>query len=373
MRIEFGDLRFDERTRKQIEDVLKNNWISEGPKVKEFEKKFGELFGYKHNISMSSGTSADMAACMALYEFGAKQGDEIIVPALAFIAPGNSIRAAGFTPKFVDVERETLNINPGLIEEKITPRTKAIMAVHTMGKPCKMDIIMDIAKKHGLYVIEDCCETHGARYKSKFVGNWGDMASFRFYAGDLICSAEGGMVSTTNLDMAEILRSVKSHGRKPGSLYFDHLRFGLNFKMNDVEAAFALPQVEDFWKTFNKRRENMYYLLGLVKDLETFAWFNSEDADETVCAHAFTVTLKEPGKCKELYEHLEKNSIECKRNFGSMPTQHKAFEYLGYKLGDFPEAEYVGNNGIHFGIHQYLSKEDFDYISDKLHEFFKKN
>ena len=374
MKIEFGDLKLDERTKSHLEEVVKTSWVSAGPKVKKFEEKWGKLFDYKYNVSMSSGTSADIAACMTLYDLGAKRDDEIIVPALAFAATGNSVLAAGFKPVFADIEKETLNIDPNKIEAEIDQRkTKAIMAVHTMGKPCNMNLIMEIAKMHDLYVIEDSCEAHGAKYDEKYVGHFGDMTTFSYYIAHLVCCGEGGMVSTNNEKISDLLQSIKSHGRKPHSLYFDHRRLGLNFKMNDLEASIGLPQIEDFWKTFNKRKDNLYYLLEQTKDLQKFAYFNLEDKNEIVCPHAFSVTLKNPKyNLKKLYKFLEDNSIKCKRNFGSMPTQHKAFKFLGHELGEFPEAEYVGDNGLHFGIHQYLSKKDLDYVSDKLHKYFKK-
>ncbi|MEM0465187.1 MAG: DegT/DnrJ/EryC1/StrS family aminotransferase [Candidatus Pacearchaeota archaeon] len=373
MKIDFGDLKLNDIARENILSCIKTNWISAGPFVKKFELEWSKLFNYKHSIAMDNGTSSNMACCMTLYDIGAKRGDEIICPALAFAAVGNSIIAAGFKPVFVDIRRETLNINEDKIEEKITSNTRAIMAVHTMGKPCDMDKINDIAKKNNLFVIEDACEAHGAKYKGKFVGHLGDMATFSYYAAHLICCGEGGMVSTNSSKLAGLLESIKSHGRKPGSLYFDHIRFGLNFKMNDLEAAIGLSQIPDFWNIFNKRKENLYYLLNKLKDLEKFAFFNLEEAHEVTCPHAFSIVLKDPKyNLNDLYNFLEENSIMCKRNFGSMPTQHKAFEFLGYKYGDFPEAEYVGSNGLHFGIHQYLTFEDLDYISEKIHKYFER-
>ncbi len=372
MRIEFGDLKLGDETKKHFEDILRTSWISEGPKVREFEEKWGKLFNYKYNVSMDNGTSADMACCMALYDLGAKREDEIIAPALAFAAVGNSIIASGFKPVFVDVNKETLNINPNKIQEKISPRTKAIMAVHTMGKPCDMDAISSIAKENNLRIIEDSCEAHGAKYKGEYIGHFGDMATFSYYAAHLICCGEGGMVSTNNKEIADLLKSVKSHGRKPESLYFNHLRHGLNFKMNDLEAAVGLSQIKNFQEIFDQRKQNLYYLMDKTKDLKEFAYFNTEESYEIVTAHAFSITLKNPKfNLPALYSFLENNSIKCKRNFGSMPTQHKAFEFLGHKLGEFPEAEYVGNNGLHFGCHQYLSRDDLDYVSEKLHEYFK--
>ncbi|MEM4259553.1 MAG: DegT/DnrJ/EryC1/StrS family aminotransferase [Candidatus Pacearchaeota archaeon] len=371
MRIEFGELKIDERAKKNLLHVVKTNWASGGPKVKKFEEEWGRLFGYKYNIATSSGTTADLSACLALYDFGAKRGDEIIAPALAFAAVGEAIILAGFNPIFVDVEKETLNINPKKIEEKITPKTRAIMAVHTMGKPCKMDAIIDIAKKNNLFVIEDSCEAHGAKYKGRYVGNWGDMATFSYYIAHLVCCGEGGMVSTNREDIAEVLKSVRTHGRKNGELYFDHVRLGHNAKMNDLEASIGLSEVEKFWQTFEKRKKNLLKLIEQTRDLQEFAYFNTEGKDEIVCPHGFSVTLKDPKyNLSELYKFLELNSIKCKRNFGSMPTQHKAFEFLGHKLGEFPEAEYIGDNGLHLGVHQYLNTDDIDYVSDKLHEYF---
>ena len=371
MKIEFGDLRIGEIAKNHINDALKTNWISRGPKVKQFEENWGKLFNYKYNIATSSGTDADINACAVLHDFGAKRGDEIIVPALSFIATSNAVLAAGFIPRFVDVEKHTLNINPKLIEQAITDKTKAIMVVHTMGKPCEMDTISKIAKKHNLLLFEDACESHGAKYKDKFVGHWSDIACFSFYAAHLVCSGEGGMLSTNNEQIAKILRSTSDHGRE--GIYFDHIRFGLNSKMNDLEASVGLEGLEEFWQTFNKRKDNLYYLLNKLSDLKKFAYFNLEEENDTISPHAFSITLKDPKyNYKALYSCLEDNSVRCKRNFGSIPTQHKAFAFLNHKLGEFPEAEYIGDNGLHFGIHRYLSKEDLDYVSDLLHKYFEK-
>ena len=371
MRIEFGELRIGETAKKHLFDVINTNWASAGPKVKLFEKSWGELFNYTYNISMSSGTDADINVLMALYDYGAQRGDEIIVPALAFAAVGNAVLAAGFKPVFIDIERHTLNINPFQIEDKISPKTRAIFTVHTMGKPCKMDVISNIAKKHKLMLFEDSCEAHGAKFKGKFVGHWSDAATFSYYAAHLICCGEGGMVSSNDENFSKIVRSTKSHGRKDGSIYFDHVRPGLNSKMNDLEASLGLEGVDEFWDTYNARKENLNYLLKKVSDLKQFAFFNLEEETDIVAPHAFSIVLKDSKyNLKRLYDMLEKSSVKCKRNFGSMPTQHKAFAFLGHSIGEFPESEYVGDNGLHFGIHQYLSREDLDYVSDLLHEYF---
>ncbi|RLF34687.1 MAG: DegT/DnrJ/EryC1/StrS family aminotransferase [Thermoplasmata archaeon] len=372
MRINFGDLVIGDIARDRIKKALDKNWVTEGKNVEEFEKKFAKKFGYKHAIATSSGTDACIAALASLYEFGAKRGDEVIVPATTFVATANAVLAAGFIPKFVDIELETLNINPRLIEEKITDKTIAIMPVHLMGKPCDMDRIVEIAEKHDLKIIEDCCEAHGAKYKGKYIGTIGDMGCFSFYVAHVIVAGEGGMVVTDNDELANIVRSVKTHGRPTGSIYFDFQRFGLNQRMNDLTAAIGIEGIEHFDETFKKRKENMYKLLEMTKDLEKYAYFSHEEKYETISPHAFPLVLKDSKyNCNKLYKYLESKSIQCKTLFGSLPTQHKAFEFLHYKYGDFPVAEYVGENGLHFGIHQYLSTDDLVYIHDSLIQYFK--
>lgn len=379
MRIEFGELKIGEVAKNNLLDCVAKNWASSGPKVKEFEDRWGELFGYKYNKAMSSGTDACINAAMSLYDFGAKRGDEIIVPALSFIATSNAVLAAGFTPVFVDIERETLNIDPRKIEEKITAKTRAIMCVHTMGKPCAMDRIINLANRRGLMVIEDACEAHGARYKGAFVGSMSDMACFSFYVAHLICCGEGGMVSTMRQDVADVLNSTRTHGRKNGDLYFDHIRLGVNSKLNDLEASLGLEAVDPkvFWWVYHTRKSNLGYMISKLCDhnVHDHVFFNKEEPYEDCCPHALSMVLKDPVRhpMKELYAYLEDNSIKCKRNFGCIPTQQQAYAWMDHHhLGEFPEAEYVGNNGLHLGCHQYLSKDDLDYIVDVIAKYFKK-
>jgi len=169
MRINFGDLFIGEVAKNRLKKAIDKNWVTQGENVEEFEELFARQFGYKHAIATSSGTDACIAALASLYDFGARRGDEVVVPATTFVATANAVLAAGFTPKFVDIELETLNINPNMIEGNVTDKTVAIMPVHLMGKPSDMDSILKIAKKHNLKVIEDCCEAHGAKYKDKYI------------------------------------------------------------------------------------------------------------------------------------------------------------------------------------------------------------
>lgn len=371
-RINFGELRIGELAKQRIKKAVDNSWVTEGENVKEFEQSFAKLFGYKHAVAMSSGTDADLCACASLYEFGAKRGDEIIVPALCYVSCANSILAAGFTPKFVDIELETLNINPCKIEEAITDKTKAIMLVSTMGKPCEIDMVNKIAKEHNLIVISDDCEAHGAMYNDKYIGNLVDMATYSFYVAHVISSGEGGMVVTNNDEMDKVLRSVKSHGRPFGSIYFDFQRIGFNSRMNDLTAAIGIEGVRNFSETFEKRKQNMAILLCLTEKLQEYCYFLEETHYEVTSPHAFPIVLKDKKYDRDkLYKYLSEKGIQCKTLFGCLPTQHRAFQFMGYKLGDFPIAEYVGDNGLHFGVHQYLTTKDLVYASKVLADYFE--
>ena len=369
-RIEFGELRIGEQARKNLMHVCDTNWASGGPKVKELEQKWSELFKYKRSVAMSSGTDGVINACLALYDLkNAKRNvSEVIVPALSFIATTNGVRAAGLVPKFVDVKKETLNIDESKIEEAINENTVAIMPVHTMGRMAEMDVICDIAKRHNLIVIEDSCEAHGAKYKDRLVGHWGDMSIYSYYIAHLVCCGEGGMVSTNDDHIADILSSTRSHGRPFNSIYFDHQRTGINSKMNDLEASIGLEAVEVFWDTFWTRHKFMKMMRLECEGYEDVAWFSEEDEGNINCPHGFSITCKKEGDIEKIKHALDAYDIHHKRNFGCIPTQHKAFEDMGYKLGDFPESEWVGDNGIHIGCHQYLSNEDLDRICLALQE-----
>jgi len=372
--ISFGGVKVDVLAKYYVNRALNKSWLSEGKNTKEFERLWAREFGYKHSIAVSSGTSACTVALMTLYDFGARRGDNVIVPACTFVATANAVLAAGFIPKFVDIELDTLNINPGLIEQEITSRTVAIMPVHLMGKPCNMDKIMKIAHRHGLKVIEDCCEAHGAKYKDKFVGSIGDMGVFSFYAAHIVCSGEGGMVVTNDDNVADLVRSIKSHGRPFGSVDFNFQRYGLNFKTNDLCSGIGIEGVSNFKKTFNTRKDNLNRLLDMDWPIRRFCYLLKEEKHELVSPHAFPMVFKD-GSIEDrniLMSHLKLVGIDCKNLFGSLPTQHKAFEFLGYKLMDFPVSEFVGHHGCHVGCHQFLSDEDIDYISDSLFSFFKR-
>ncbi|MCK5260462.1 MAG: DegT/DnrJ/EryC1/StrS family aminotransferase, partial [Candidatus Omnitrophica bacterium] len=341
-----------------------------GKYVQEFEERFAQLFGVKEAVAVSSGTDADAIACAVLYDFGAERGDEIIVPALTFVATGNAVLQAGFHPVFVDVNRETLNIDPQKIEEAITPRTRAIMPVHLMGKPAAMDEILMTAKKHKLHVIEDAAEAHGAEYKGKKIGSIGEMAALSLYAAHIVTTIEGGIVITDNAQMADALRSLRNHGIE-GKFQFK--RIGFSAKMNEIEAAVGIGNIKIFDQILEKRRRNLLYLIEKFKQFKEYFITIKEESHEKIGPHAFSIIVREGANFTkdEFVQFIEDAGVDSRNLFYSIPTQCANYAFLGKKLGDFPEAEYCSDNGTHIGIHQDIELEDLDYVEQVVADFLQ--
>jgi len=394
MEIPFGTISITEESRNLINKILDSGRVSSGKYVRKFEEQFAKLTGVKEAVALSSGTDADALALAVLYDFGAKRGDEIIVPALSFVATGNSVLQAGFKPVFVDIERETLNIDPKQIEKAITEKTRAIMPVHLMGKPAEMDEINKIAKKYNLFVIEDAAEAHGGAYKGRNVGTTGDMAAYSLYLAHIITTIEGGIVTTNREDFAEILRSLRSHGRackckvcvvntssgycqkrfKHGrDIRFIFERIGFSCKMNEIEAAVGIGSLTIYENIIDKRRHNLLTMIERFNRFSEHIATIHEQEDEKIGPHAFPVIVREgaPFSRDQLVDYLDKNGIDTRDLFTSMPTQCPGFSFLGYKLGDFPNAEYIGNNGLHIGVHQDLGDEHIDYLVDTVENFLE--
>lgn len=394
MRIPFGTISVTTKAKELVNQCLDSNRLSSGKYVRELEERFAQLIGVKEAVAVSSGTDADALALATLYDFGAQKDDQVIVPALSFVATGNAVLQAGFRPAFIDIDRKTLNIDPKKIEAAITDNTCAIMPVHLMGKPAAMDEIKLIAKKYNLYVIEDAAEAHGAEYKGKKAGALADMGAFSLYVAHIITTVEGGIITTDNSEFAEILRSLRCHGRackckicqlntqskycakrfqygQKRDIRFSFERIGYSCKMNEMEAAIGLGNIDSYQDILDKRRENLKYLIDNFKKFEADLVTIEEAAYEKIGPHAFPIIVQEKAKFsrEQLVIFLEEKGVDTRSLFSSMPTQCPGFEFLGYKLGDFPNAEYVGNNGLHIGVHQDLGKEHLDYFLKIVEEF----
>lgn len=398
MRIPFGTITVTEEAKRLVNEALDNNRVSSGKYVRELEKRFAAIIGTKEAVAVSSGGDADALALAVLYDFGAERADEVIVPALSFVATGNAVLQAGFKPVFVDIQRDTLNIEPEKLERAITEKTKAVMPVHLMGKPADMDAINEIAKRHNLFVIEDAAEAYGAVYKDRSIGTLADMAAFSLYVAHIITTAEGGIITTDREDFAEILRSLRAHGRackckscllnvtsgycdrrfKYGQnqdIRFIFERIGFSAKMNELEAAIGLGTLGGYSQILEKRRRNLLYMMEGFKEFKPYLFTIEEGPDEQIGPHAFAIILGEGVKFTRdrLVSFLEQRQIDTRSLFSSMPTQCAGFEFLGYKLGEFPNAEYMGKNGLHIGIHQDIETEGLDYCLENIREFLARN
>jgi dTDP-4-amino-4,6-dideoxygalactose transaminase len=394
MIIPFGTVSISPKSVSLVNECLKSGRLSSGRLVREFEEKFADLIGVKEAVTVGSGTDADCLALAVLHDYGAKRGDEIIIPALTFVATGNAVLHAGFTPVFVDVDPLTLNIDPQKIEEKISDRTRAIMPVHLMGKPAPMDEIFEIANKHNLLVIDDAAEAFGGVYKNNNIGTLGDMSAYSLYVAHIITSGEGGVITTDNEDYAEIIRSLRSHGRackckkcvsnitsgycekrfkdrERGDIRFIFERVGFSCKMNELEAAIGLGTLDSYHEIVDKRHRNLISAIDHFQNFTEYFDTFTEEPYEKIGPHAFPFILKDdlPFSRNELMLHLEKSGIDARTLFSSIPTQCGGYEFLGYEKGDFPHSEYIGENGIHIGIHQDIGENEIQYFVECIDKF----
>jgi CDP-4-dehydro-6-deoxyglucose reductase, E1 len=397
-RVTFGTIRVPELSKRLIAEILETTRISSGKYVRQLEDRFAALHGVEAAVAVSSGTDADILALALLHDYGARPGDEVIVPALSFVATGNAVVHAGFRPVFVDIEPETLNIDPTQIEAAITERTRAIMPVHLMGKPAEMDAIMAIARTHGLFVVEDAAEAHGASYRGTPCGAIGDLGAFSTYVAHIITTGEGGLITAKSEEHAEILRSLRSHGRackcrsckiNTSSGYcpkrfageggedirFTFERIGYSSKMNEIEAAIGLGNMDEYEAIVATRRRNLLYVLERAGRLAPYLTTIREEPHERIGPHAIPLVMGPEASFSraELTAYLEQRGIETRTLFASMPTQCPGFAYLGYREGQFPAAEMVGRRGIHVGVHHDLGIEDMAYLLQQLERFLERH
>ena len=224
-----------------VTGVLRTSNLSLGPKVREFEHAISAYIGASDTIAVNSGTSGLHLCIRAL---GISEGDEVIVPSFAFIAVANAVRYERATPVFVDVDPQTLNLDPSLLEEAISARTRAIIVVHTFGCPADLTSILQIARRHGLFVIEDACEAIGAEYDGKRVGGLGDVGVFAFYPNKQITTGEGGAVITSSPEIALKVRQLRNQGRDDSAAWFQHTELGYNYRISDINCALGIEQLK---------------------------------------------------------------------------------------------------------------------------------
>jgi len=352
---------------KYVIECIRTGWVSsKGKFVDQFEENFASYVGARHAIAVSSGTAALHLALAAL---DIQPGDEIIMPTFTMIACANVAKYLGAKPVLVDSEISTWNIDPNKIEEKITDKTKAIMAVHIYGHPADMDPIMKIAKKYGLYVIEDAAEAHGAEYKGRKVGSIGDVGCFSFYANKIITTGEGGMITTNDDRIAEKVRKLRDQGYNLSMRkWLIHDVVGYNYRLTNLQAAVGLAQLERIEEFVNKHRENAYYYNSLLSDIRgvglppEMPWAKNVYWMYTVLINEEVMGITRD----DLMKKLEIYGIDTRATFLPIHLQPPYRDiYVNKK---YPVAELLGRRGVNLPSGNSTTKKDVEYVASCIKE-----
>jgi len=347
---------------KYVTDAVKSGWVSSiGKYIDEFEQSFARYCGVKYALSTSNGT---VALHLALVSLGIGKNDEVVVPALTFIATANAVTYTGAKVVLVDSHPGCWCIDPGKIEKAITSRTKAIIPVHLYGHSADMDPIIKIAKKYNLYVIEDAAEAHGAEYKKKKVGGIGDVGVFSFYGNKIITTGEGGMIVTNNKKVVEKANMLKNHGMDPQKKYW-HSVVGYNYRMTNIQAALGLAQLKRINSLIERRRKlAMLYNLYL-SDIDGITLPPEESWAKNVC-WLYSILIDE-SKFK-----VDRNGLIAKlfaKGIDSRPFFYSMHTLPPYKKNIcFPVAQRLSNEGINLPSSPNLSIRDVEYICHTIHQ-----
>ena len=357
---------------KYVMDAVSTGWISSsGSYVTKFEDSYAEYCDVKHGIAVCNGT---VALHLALAALGIGEDDEVIIPSFTMIATAFAVCYAGAMPVFVDADKDTWNIDVNKIEEKITPKTKAIIPVHVFGNPCDMDAICDIAKRHNLYIVEDAAEAHGATYHGKKVGSFSDIACFSFFANKNVTTGEGGMCVTNDDNFARQCRYYKNVCFNPdGPRDYMHNDIGFNYRMSNIHAAIGLAQTEKADEYKKMRMNNHALYKKYLADVPGILFQKDEDNSENV-GWMNTIVLepeKYGHKRDELITHLKENGIDTRLLFKSMHIQPALKQYGCDCSGEYPVTEYLSENGFYLPSVSNLSEEDIVYICDVIKDYSK--
>jgi len=374
--INFNRYYFTDDESKEILDTLRSGWLTTGKKTKTFEEQFATYVKAKHAIGVTSGTAALHLSLVAL---GIGEGDEVITTPMTFCATLNVIIHQKAWPVLVDVERETLNIDPKKIEEKITHRTKAIMPVHYAGQPCDMDEIMRIARKYGLFVIEDAAHAIEAEYKGKKIGSIGDLTCFSFHPIKNITTGEGGMVTTNNSRLADKVRILRLHGMdksawkrygKDKFTHWDIIYPGYKYNMTDIQASLGIHQlkkIDGFWE---KRREYSKRYDTALKSEKNIILLPPEGENKNAF-HIYPIRVKIENlrvNRDEIIDRIQSKNIGVGVHFRAVHLLSFYRKYFNFKSGVFPNAEYASERLISLPLYPKMSTEEVDYVAETVKE-----
>jgi dTDP-4-amino-4,6-dideoxygalactose transaminase len=365
MKVNFVDLKAQYQSIKPeidsaIQDVISNTAFILGKAVADFEEKFAKYCRVKYSLGINSGTSALIMAMKAL---GIGEGDEVITTPNTFIATAEAISYAGATPVFVDIEEKSYNLDPARLQKVITDKTKAVIPVHLYGQPADMDPILEIAKKSGIAVIEDACQAHGAEYKGKRAGSLGKVGCFSFYPGkNLGAYGEGGGVTTDDEGIAQKVKMLRDHG-SPKKFY--HQYVGNNCRLEGIQGAVLAVKLKylDQWNQARRKNADLYrrHLAGTGVKLP------QEMPYAKHVYHVFCIRVKNREK---LIDFLSKKGIFTNIHYPIPIHLQKAYEFLGYKKGDFPVTEGCMDEILSLPMFAELTEEQIKYAADCIKEFY---
>lgn len=349
----------NQELRTAFERVLENSWYIHGKENQEFEKMFADYCECQYCIGVGNGLDAIMLALRSL-DIGV--GDEVIVPSNTFIATALAVTYVGAVPIFVEPCLDTYTINPKKIEEKITERTKAIIPVHLYGQPCDMDLIMCIARKYNLYVVEDCAQSHGALYKGKKVGSFGDAGAFSFYPGkNLGALGDAGAVVTNNKDLEEKIRAIANYG---SDYKYHHIYQGYNSRLDELQAAFLRAKLPLLNKMNAERRRIADRYLSEIKNDKIILPRSLEEVENVW--HVFPIRCE---KRDELETFLNENGIATVKHYPIPIHLQECYKGLNIKEGELPIAETISKTELSLPMFYGLMNSEVDYIIDAINRF----
>ena len=375
MKVPFLDLKIQYQSIKSeidsaIQKVLDNTAFILGPSVENFEKEFANAQEVKYCLGTSSGTDGNH---LVLWGLGIRPGDEVIIPANTFIATAWGATLCGAKPVFVDCHSESYNIDPAKVEEKITSKTKAIVAVHLYGQSADVDPLKAIAKKHNVLLVEDAAQAHLSEYKGKKVGGLADAASFSFYPGkNLGAYGEGGAVTTNNDDLYKKIKKLREHGQ---SQKYYHDSFGHNYRMEGIQGAVLDVKLKHLNKWTDGRRKAAATYNEALKNLEAVLLPKELPYSKHVY-HLFVIQINEKNLMKanqlrdKLKEYLTEKEIGVGLHYPVPLHQQKCFEDLGYKKGDFPITERLAETGLSLPMFPELTDNQLNYVVESIKKFF---
>ncbi len=350
-----------------VVNVMKTPRLSLGPKLLEFEDRMAEFVGVDYAVAVNSGTSALHLIVRAL---DIKDGDEVITTPFSFIASANCILFERAKPVFVDIDSLTLNIDVNRIEEKITDKTKAILAVDVFGYPADWDELERIAREHKLMLIDDSCESLGGKYRGRMLGTFGEAGAFAFYPNKQITTGEGGIIVTNNEKVASLCRSMRNQGRGEGDEWLQHSRLGYNYRISDINCALGIAQLERI-ESILAKREQVAKMYGIkLSDLKAIqlpcssaemkrSWF----VYVVVLADSYTAENR-----NKILQEMKERGIGCSNYFTPIHLQPFYREMFGFNKGDFLITEHISERTIALPFYNNLGEQEIDFVVRSLKE-----